>query len=188
MSNSIVRAAFVTEDGTVFSTRQEAIDHVRKPKIKAALMLLTPSEELADWLNNNSEDVAACFETSTVRRVSKKEKKILEDALNNLADVEGAEFLYNNREAVFESFRWPSVKRLTAEEKETAARNNVMGLTEGDQALTDWILENKDKILDAFEAGVVKQELPEKTRNALEEYRAKRAAEKAAKEAAKEAE
>lgn len=184
MSNPIVKAAFVTEDGTVFSTKQEALDYVRKPKIKAALMQFATNEELADWLNANSDEISSCFETGTIKRVSKRDRKNLEAALNAAITADGTEFLKEHKETILDSFRWPSVKRLTEEEKAAAINTNVMAVTENNAELTAWIVENKAKIMDAFDAGIVKQEIPESAKNGLAEYRARKAAEKAAKEAA----
>ena len=59
-----------------------------------------------------------------------------------------------------------------------------MALTGDNVELVDWILGNKDAILEGFQAGVVKREVNPKAQDALAAYRAKKAAEKAAKEAA----
>jgi hypothetical protein len=90
----------------------------------------------------------------------------------------------DNSEAVLDSFRWPSVKRMTDDEKAVAARNSLTALSEGNEDLANWIVANKDAVLEAFKAGIEKREVSPKASEALAAYRAKMAAEKAAKAAA----
>jgi small-conductance mechanosensitive channel len=186
-SMSIVQAAFVTPDGKVFATKKEAQDHVRLPKIREALNKLTKNNaELVDWLIANQETVEMAFETGTIRRVSKVEHGKLAKALKAVEEAGNPKFAFvvEHAQAIMDSFRWPSVKRMTDEEKATAARNTLAAASEGNEELAEWILTNKEAVLEAFEAGIEKRQIPPKAAEALAAYRAKMAAEKKAKEAA----
>ena len=61
---SEVKQAFII-DGKIFDTKAEALDYVRRPKIKAALFPLTMDEELTEWLINNQDAVSDSFERNT---------------------------------------------------------------------------------------------------------------------------
>lgn len=177
---NIVKALFATPDGQYFETRQEAVDHIRIPQIKAALMAVTNgNEKVTNWLIEQQEAIVNAFDTGTIRRVSKKEKKALELALEAIKDVVGAEFLVENAKVVLDSFRWPAVKRMTDIEKEGAAKLSLLMVTENDQEMSDWIYKHREAILEGFEAGKVKRQISDKAKEALEAYRAKKAAEKA---------
>jgi dsDNA-binding SOS-regulon protein len=180
---STIQAGYMAE-GKFFATKKEADDYIRKPKVTAALMEFATNQEVAEWLYTNSDDVSDCFETNNIKRVTKKERKTLEAALDAATSAEGTEFLKEHKETILTSFRWPSVKRLNDDEKIALINSNVMNLTENNQELTAWIIENKDKILDAFDAGVEKQKIPESALSGLAAYRERKAAEKAAKIAA----
>lgn len=183
---SELKQVFTTSDGKFFDTKAEALAHMRRPKILAALVVVTGgNKELAEWLLEQQESVESAFETGTIRRVTKSEAKKLEKALEALAEVKGIPalaFLQDNADAVKESFRWPSVKRMNDEEKAVAARNTLMAVAD-DEEVVSWILGHKDQILAAYEAGVEKRQVSPKAQEALAEYRAKKAAEKAAAEA-----
>jgi hypothetical protein len=60
----------------------------------------------------------------------------------------------------------------------------LIAASEGNEELAEWIIKNKDKVLDAYQAGVVKREINPAAAEALAAYRAKKAAEKAAAEKA----
>ena len=171
-----------------FESKAEAADYLRRPKVLEALNKLTEGNaELNTWLFDNRESVEMAFETGTIKRVTKQEAKKLGEALdyiaNTLAGDKKAAFVVENIAAVKDSFRWPTVKRMTDEEKATAARNSLVATTGGQEDLAVWILANKDAILEAFQAGVVKRAMPQSTLDNLAAWRAKQAAEKAAKEA-----
>ena len=175
-----------------FESKAEAMDYLRKPKILEALNKLTEgNSELNNWLFENRESVEMAFETGTIKRVTKQEAKKLGEALdyiaNTLAGDKKAAFVVENIGAIKDSFRWPTVKRMTDEEKATAARNSLVATTGGQEDLAVWILSNKDAILEAFQAGVVKRAMPQSTLDNLAAWRAKQAEEKAAKAAAAEA-
>ena len=187
-----LKQVFTTPCGAQFDTKAEALDFLRKPKVMSALVALTANnEELADFLFEQREGLAAAFETGIIRRVTKAEHNKLDKALEALLKIEDnkdLKFLQENAAVVKESFRWPTVKRLSPEEKAEAAKAQIITITEGNAELADWIVENKDGLLEAFEAGKEKRQVSDKAKSALEEYRAKKAAEKAAAEAAKAAE
>jgi len=171
-----------TPDGQFFDTKAEALDHMRRPKILAALKTVTEgNQELTDWLLDNQEQVEMAFEVGTIKRVSKSEKKKLDKALNSLRDDFAEDkkltFLVENVEAIRSSFRWPKVNRMTPEQKKTAARNTLVAATKGNEAVADWILANEEAIVEAYKAGIEKREMPQKTLDALAAYRAKLAAE-----------
>ena len=171
-----------------FESKAEAADYLRRPKVLEALNKLTEGNaELNTWLFDNRESVEVAFETGTIKRVTKQEAKKLGEALdyiaNTLAGDKKAAFVVENVAAIKDSFRWPTVKRMTDEEKATAARNSLVATTGGQEDLAVWILANKDAILEAFQAGVVKRVMPQSTLDNLAAWRAKQAAEKAAKEA-----
>lgn len=171
-----------------FESKAEAADYLRRPKVLEALNKLTEGNaELNTWLFDNRESVEMAFETGTIKRVTKQEAKKLGEALdyiaNTLAGDKKAAFVVENVAAIKDSFRWPTVKRMTDEEKATAARNSLVATTGGQEDLAVWILANKEGILEAFQAGVVKRAMPQSTLDNLAAWRAKQAAEKAAKEA-----
>ena len=183
-----LKPVFQTPDGKTFDTKAEAQDHIRRPLIHSALTVLTSNPELSDWLIDNRETVEIAFETGTIRRVTKSEAKKLNDALDyiaaTLADDKKAAFAVENIAAIKDSFRWPSVKRMDDAEKATAARNTLAAAANGNEELATWIVGNKDGILAAYQAGVVKREVSERAASGLEAYRQKRAAEKKAAEEA----
>jgi hypothetical protein len=173
-----------TPDGQFFDTKAEAVDHMRRPKILAALKSVTDgNQELTDWLVDNRETVEMAFEIGTIKRVSKGEKKKLDKALDFLRDEHAEDkklaFLVENVEAIRSSFRWPKVNRMSPEQKKTAARNSLVAATDGNEEVADWILKNEEAILEAYKAGIEKREMPQKTLDALAAYRAKLAASEA---------
>jgi len=174
---------FQTPDGQVFDTKAEAFNHVRRPKILAALHKLTDNnQELSTWLIDNQEHVEVAFELGTIRRVTKSERKKLEKSIEELKTLSGnpkLAFLVENADVIAEVFRWPTVKRMTDEEKAFAAKNTLMGASGNNEELASWIIANKDGVLAAYEAGVEKREVNPKATEALAAYRAKKAAEKA---------
>jgi hypothetical protein len=179
-----LRQVFTTPDGKTFDTKAEALDYLRKPKIKTALTAVTGGNaELTEWLMSNQEKVEMAFETGTIRRVTKTEHNKLAKALDALKEITGnpkIAFLQEHTGAILDSFRWPSVKRMDEAEKATAARNTLVAASEGNEKLAEWILANKDSILAAYEAGIEKKQVNPKAQEALAAYRAKKAAEKAA--------
>jgi dsDNA-binding SOS-regulon protein len=179
-----LRQVFTTPDGKQFDTKAEAMDYLRKPKIKAAMLAVTGNNaELATWLVNHQEVVEVAFETGTIRRVTKVEHNKLVKAVEALKEIQGnpkIAFLQENAAAIVDSFRWPSVKRMDDAEKATVAKNTLVGASEGNEELADWVLANKDAVLAAYGAGIEKRQVNPKAAEALAAYRAKKAAEKAA--------
>lgn len=179
-----LRQVFTTPDGKTFDTKAEALNYLRKPKIQEAMKKVTGGNaELADWLVEHQETVEMAFETGTIRRVTKSEHNKLSKALEALKEIQGnakIAFLQENTGAILDSFRWPSVKRMDETEKTTAARNSLVAASEGNEELADWVVANKDAVLEAYSAGVEKRQVNPKAAEALAAYRAKKAAEKAA--------
>jgi len=141
------------------------------------------NEQLTEWLIENQEVVEVAFEVGTIRRVTKSEGKKLAKALEALKEIEGnpkIAFLQEHADVIRDSFRWPSVKRMSDDEKASAAKNTLMAASENDEKLSDWVVNNKDAVMAAFEAGKEKREINAKAAEALAAYRARKAAEKAA--------
>jgi hypothetical protein len=193
MSQSQFARKVVCADGTMWDTEKEAKDHLRMPKIKAALEVLTKNNSgMVEWIMKNQEAIESSFETGTIKRVTKAEFKKLENALKAIVEAADpkAQFVIDNAAAIQDSFRWPAVKRLTAEEKDSAVKLTLVKLTideatgESNDKLADWLLANKDAMLECFQAGVEKREVSAKATEGLAAYREKKAAEKAAKLAA----
>lgn len=184
---SELRQVYVV-NGQQFDTKAEAQDFLRRPKIRTALLAVTANKvDLADWLLENQEAVEQAFETGTIRRVTKSERKKLEkacEALKEFAHEPKIAFLVENADVIAKSFRWPSVERMTDEAKAVAARNSLVAASEGNEELANWIIENKEAVLAAYEAGVEKRQISNKATEALAAYRAKKAQEKAAAERA----
>lgn len=183
-----LKQAFLTPDGKVFETRAEAQNYLRRPKIKDALLKLTDgNKELSDWLLDNQESVEIAFEQGVIRRVSKSDRNKLVKALEHIKEDGNSKFQFviDHADAIAETFRWPTVKRMDEDEKKEAARKVLVEASDGNKQLADWILANKDAVIEAYKAGIEKKAVNPKAMEALAAYRAKKAAEKAAKEAKK---
>lgn len=171
-----------------FNSRAEAMDALRRPAITKALNALNGNNKgLTEWLIAHQEQVESAFDIGTIRRVSKSEAKALAKALDAIVESKDPRFAFviENRAAVQDSFRWPTVKRMTDEEKASAARNTLVAASEGNEQLADWVLSNKDALLEAYEAGKPKREAPANGQTALAEWRQRQAELKAEMEAAK---
>ena len=175
----------------VFKTKKEAQDFQRRPKILEALKPhVGDNEDLANWIVENQEGVREAFDVGTIKRVSKSERNKLSKALENLAELGDPKFafLVDNSEAIVDSFRWPSVKRMDDEEKATAALEAITALANGNGQLAQFVVTNRENILEAFDAGKVKRKPNPAAMAALAAHREKVAAEKAAREEAEAAE
>jgi dsDNA-binding SOS-regulon protein len=179
-----LKQVFTTPDGKVFESKAEAQDHLRAPKIKEALMVLTDNnEELADWLTQNRDVVSSAFDKGSIRRITKSDQKKIDKAFDAMAESGDSAFAFmvENREEI--EVKYKTVKRMDDAEKAAAARQTILDATDdNNEELADWVVAKKDAILEAFEAGKVKREVSPKAKAALAEYRAKKAAEKAEKE------
>lgn len=190
-----IKQGFTTADGVFHATKKDAENHLRRPLVLAELLPLTgdgaDGEQLANWLLENREEVENCFDVGTIRRVTKSERNQLSKALAHLVETYGEDkklaFLVEHHESVLDTFRWPTQRRMDPAEKEVAVRNSLQALDGASEELANWIVANKDSILKAYEAGVVKREVPASAAAGLAAYRAKMAAEKAAAAAAEEA-
>lgn len=186
-----LKQMYHTPDGQAFESKQEAMDHMRKPKIRGALLVVTNNNsELADWLLDKQEFLTSTFDIGTIRRVTKSERNKLNKSLDYIANDEELSknpklaFLVEHKETIVEVFRWPTVKRMNDEEKEVVMMRSIENATDGNLELANWIVANKDRILEAYKAGIPKRTVAPEAQAALAEYRAKMAAKKAAKEAA----
>jgi hypothetical protein len=180
--NATVQKAFVV-DGKIFATQKEANDYLRRPKITEALNgFIKGNDGLVTYLVENQEQIEMAFEVGTIKRVTKSESAKLEKALAAIVEANNPafDFVAKNSEAIASSFRWPSVKRMNDDEKATAALEAVTALTDGNADLAAFIIQNKDNILEAYEAGKQKRQVSQKAIDGLAAYRAEVAAKKAA--------
>jgi hypothetical protein len=172
MSNNLqLQKGVMTPDGKWFSTVTEARDYLRKPMVEAALKKVAGGDaNLATFLYENEDEIMKSFEVGTVARVTKAEKNKLEKALAHLATITDNKlrFIQDNAAAVLDSFRWPSVKRMKDEEKAAATMAALTALADANAA--KWIIANREKIEEAYEAGVEKRQAP--AGGGLEEYQA----------------
>jgi hypothetical protein len=174
-SNMQLQKGVMTQDGKWFATVTEARDYLRKPLIAAALKkVANGNDNLAKFLLENDDEIQKAFEAGTVARVTKAERNKLKKTLDYLVSLNDTKlrFISDNAAAVLDSFRWPSVKRLTAEEKAAETMKSLTTLADAKAA--EWIIANKDAILEAYEAGVEKRAAPGGT--GLAEYQAAKAA------------
>lgn len=192
MSQIAQKVVVELEDGSIklFDTKAEAVDFLRRPaQSKALKAFIQDNEELVSWILDVQDELASAFEAAKIKRVTKQEKKELEKALEKLAESESGnktyKFLVDNAKAIAESFRWPSVKRGSEEEQRQQVLAAVAAVAGGDEELASWLVDSKDAILEALEAGKVKREVSPKAAEGLARYRAEQAAKKAAEEAAK---
>jgi hypothetical protein len=173
------KKVIITPDGRQFNTEAEAKEHLRAPKIIEAMKVVCGGNaDLANWLVSNEDVVLNAFDTGTIKRVTKAEKRALDacvDAVvvaynDGLGNIDLA-FLAKAPDAIKESFRWPAVKRMDATEKALAARNSLIAASGGNEELSDWIIATKDAILMAYKAGIVKREVTPQAAEGLEAYR-----------------
>lgn len=186
---SELKQVFQVGDRT-FENKADAENFIRRPKMMTAFKgFIANNDVLVDWLIEHQEEVEDALDTGTIRRVTKADRKALGVALDQVvAEHKGDKklaFLYENAEAIKEGFRWPAQKRLTAEEKAAAAREALTAASEGNEKLATFVVENRDQILEAYGAGIVKREVTPQAAAGLTAYRERMAAEKAAREAAK---
>ena len=193
MSTEVLQV-FQTPDGKSFNSKAEALDHIRRPKIMTALLVVTENNtDLSNWLIDNQETVVSAFDTGTIRRVSKSEKNkldkaadyIVEFAKTNQEFAKKAGFVVDHADEMKESFRWPKVKRMTPEEKAVAAKNTLVAASDGNEQLADWAIANEKAILEAFDAGKEKRQVSPKATSGLAAYRHGKTVEKEALEAGK---
>lgn len=174
--------------GKTFDTKAEALDFIRRPKIEAALNVLTENnKELTTWLLDNQDVVERASEAGVISRVTKAERGQLRKALDAIIAVENKhfEFVQKNADAIVDSFAWPAVKRMDDAEKATLARNTIVAASEGNEELATWVVANKAAILAAYEAGIEKRPVSPKASEGLQAWRDKMAAQKAEEEVAK---
>lgn len=178
---SELKQVFQAADGTIFNSKAEADDYIRRPKILEAMMKITSNnEELSNWLMDSQELVSDAFDVGTIKRVTKSERKQLDKALEAIKESgdNAFKFVIDNAGAIADSFRWPTVKRLKDDEKATVIKTTLMGATSDNEELSEWIIANKDAILEAYQAGKEKRKVSPKAQEGLATYRCKKAIEK----------
>jgi hypothetical protein len=140
------------------------------------------NDGLANWIFDSRDIVEDAFEVGTIRRVKQAESKKLAAALDEIVAAANPKFAFvaDNKDAIISSFRWPSVTRLTPEEKTAAAIKLLLEASEGNEDLANYVVANKDAILEAYDAGVVKKTINPAALEALAKFRSEQAAAKAA--------
>ena len=170
---------FRANDGTEFATKQAAVDYMRKPLIKEALLAVAGlSSDIADMIIANTETVEIAFESGTIRRVTKAEHGKLAKALEFCVASETKElaFLAEVAEDIKSSFKYAPVKRMSDDEKVAAAKNSLAAVF--DTEVAAFIIENKSVVIEALKAGIVKREVSDTASTALAKYRAEQAEKK----------
>lgn len=177
---------FKTADGTIFNSKQEALDYERIPAVKSALAALPGATvELVTWLFENQEDILGCYAAAKIPKVSKQDRKQLATELKAVTSP----FVMANLDAIVTSFKYPTRARVKPEEVEGIVKQAFIDLTtdddgKGNDGLVDWLLKSRDLLAAAYEAGVEKRPINEAAKSGLAEYQA---AKKAATEAGPEA-
>ena len=161
----------------VFNTKAELSDYLRKPKIEAALNKVTGDDkEMTKWLFDHKETLQNAFDIGTIRRVTASDKKKLIACLDTVKELyedgnQSLKFMAENYENIRDGFRYPPQKRMTEEEKAVAAKVTLMAETDNNEDVSDWVIKNKDAILEAYEAGKVKREVSPKATLGLAKHR-----------------
>lgn len=191
ITNAIAAAKQVWADGNgnIFSSKQELIDHVRKPVVLEALAAIGGSNtDVAQFLLANKEHILDIFDIGGIKRVTKAEHAKLEKALAHIAEVlkddAKALFVIENAGAIRGSFKWPTQARMKEDEVLAAATNSLLAIDGVDAALATWVLNNKEAITTAYKAGLPKAVVPEAAAAGLARYQAEQRAKKAAAQAA----
>lgn len=179
-----------TPDGKIFESRAEAVEHMRRPHKTVAINKMNSNNvDLTNWILDNEDTIKDIYDANRIRRVTKSERKQLEKALAAVqASGEKAfAFITANAAALAESFRWPAVKRASEEEAAAKIREQFIELCGGPEnvSLAEWLIANKEQLLNAFEAGKEKKEINQKARDGLAAYRAEQQRKKAEADAAK---
>lgn len=179
-------------DGKIIEVEQvskaQAAEITRMPLVRAALTKLVGkgdnSVELVEWLFSSREKIQDSYDTGTIKRVSKQERKSLEKALDYIAetlkDDVKAQFVVTYKADILETFKWPNQTRVKPEDKAEAIKVAFLELTEDNAGLTEWLIDNKDALDVAYATGVVKREVSQKTLDALAAHQAARKASKEA--------
>lgn len=186
-----LKQVFQTTDGQSFETRAEALRHMRRPQIIAALKAVAGGDSaLAKALYEHQEEIEAAFETGKIQRVTKAQRNMLKRALEKVAaaDLGGQDigFLVDNMGAIVDSFRWPTVARMDEEEKAEIQKRTLSALfAEQDNAaeVADWIIANHAALNEAYKAGQPTRTVSPAAAEGLRLYQEMKAAEKALAEA-----
>jgi|SaaInl4_200m_RNA_FD_contig_31_1414748_length_862_multi_11_in_0_out_0_1 hypothetical protein len=177
-----LKQVYAAPDGTTFDTKAEAQDYLRGPKIKEALMTVTDNnEDLSDWLVANRNVVAGAFESGFIRRITKSDHKKIDAAFAAMtaSGDKAYAFLVENQESL--ELKYKTVKRMDEDEKMAAARVAIADATDdNNEELANWVVENREAVIEAYNAGKVKRTVSPRATEALAAYREKMAKEKAA--------
>jgi dsDNA-binding SOS-regulon protein len=174
-------------DGKSFATKAAAVAYQRKPDILEAILSISESTaEMAEWLFTNQDDVKECLSSVAMKRATKMDKNKLRRGIElaeklteeNATGSAHFAFLIENKEDIVAGFRWPGQKRLTPEEKQVSVVASLDELNDNNTELSEWIFENSDAIVKAFNAG--KPAPNQAATDGLAAYQAKRKAEKLA--------
>lgn len=181
MSATVLRQIFQTPDGATFDNKADAERHMRKPSIMAALLAVAGGQrELAESLYAKEDELRDALDAGTIRRVSKAERNALVKALDAIAKSTDPAFRFvvDNKDAIADSFRWPTQQRLSAEDKVAAQATAVADIFDGREDVAGWVLQEKDKILQAYNAGKPERAVSAAASEGLAAYQAMKAAEK----------
>lgn len=174
-----ITSGYMTPDGKSFRTKAEAVDYLRKPLINKALNALTDNNaELVAFLLDSEDAIQDAFAVG-VKRVTKSERAALKKALDHvvatLANDHKAKFVVDNAAEILETFKWPNQTRVKPEDKDQVILDSLNELTNNPE-VSAWIVASKDALDAAWNAGVVKREVSQKTLDALQAARIKRQA------------
>ena len=134
-----IAQVFAAPDGTTFSTKAEALNYLRKPKISAAMLVVTGADQqdLCDWLVENQDTVMSAFDTGTIRRISKSEMKKIGKAFDRITELfeagdKALEILSVKRNEL--AIKYKPQPRMKDEEKALAAMNTLKAAETGPTA------------------------------------------------------
>jgi hypothetical protein len=168
-------------DGTIVEatvvTKREVQDIARRPQVLAALTKLADKNaEVGKWLLDNQEAVLKTYVAGSVTRVTKAERKALSKAVEFVVETLAKEpkvaFLVEHADDIVSAFKWPTQKR--TEDKGSAVLDAFLELTDDNEDLAKWLIDNKDALNTAYNTG--KPKPSEATLAILAEARAKAAA------------
>lgn len=176
-----VFAIVVDGERMYFDSQQEADDFQRNPLVKEALTNLTTetgaSPELADFLFENKDAIADCFQAGKARKLSRKERGELERALKALVALgnPALAFLATHAETIKSSFKFEA-KRMSEDDRKLLAKEAIVALINNTNVST-WVNSHIEELKEAFAAGMEKRVISD----GLKEYQERVAAEREAK-------
>jgi len=184
-----LKPVYSCPDGSTFETKAEAQEYMRRPIVLKALNELTENnEDLSQWLLDQKSVLQDAFSTGTIKRVTKSERKAFGkemDSLLEMAEKNGVKvpFVREHHSDIVEGFKYPTAKRMDSDEKMAAIKNTILGVSEGNEEVVDWVIANKDAVFTAYDAGKPKRQVSKAAEEGLRKYREQQAKLKAQKEA-----